>query len=1347
MNRARALVGVLLFIGTIQQAFADFIPLHDGFYQYLEVVNTYSDTPSGQTGAWFYGYDPLLAETVTGSAGPASGYAKTTAGRGTIAPIAESRSQSRAFILNGEDYYYQVVSDASIEYDLQLIKLHPDAPDDVIIPLRYTSMMTGGSTGRLKIEDLNTSTELVYEVYSGVGYEPYIIDSSISAVLGHTLRTWIYSGQLTASESSVPSAQVTGPVFQIDPNFMVPFLNNADGTIRYEHAVNLYSLAYPASIGYAGDFNTVTPFIDGCLPDPSILGSDGNPSVTGGETVTCQAIDPSGFRSYGPGIQDPMGDLDDMVVTITQDAIVTTDADQTETIGILGNNNDIYNVEGTIEANGDESVAIFLGNGNGNTVSNYGNIISRGVGSHAVQILGDEGLVYNTSVIATTNNHSAAVYLEGNGSGIINEGQVITNGIRSAAIVIEGDDGELLNDGIVQTTADQSAGLAYEGFIGLIDNDGEIGTQGVFSAGIASLGISSIHNTGQITTNSADAMGILALGPGHEIVNDGSGASNQIYTLGARAHGIALGLQEAVIPPDVEIPIELLNPAAGTITSSGPITTEGNEADAIHAFADDLELTNTGELTTFGADAFGISVDGSNAVVKLGDGAETGTITTRGLRANGIDVIGRNPTVIIDGGPTAATILVQGDDANGVDVIGFNAQVISTGMITVEGDESDGIDVFGDEATVENSGTIIVGTGLGSSSNSGLEVTSSDGRTKNLGTIQVLSDNSYGILALENGLAVTNGDTSNRGARIEVTGAGGIGVYAESDAPAIVNEGIITVRGDEATGIHAVTGVGSVSEVTSAGTINVSGTSAVGMRLAPNPVWATDTAGGFSPACAIVNDGTSKFINCGSIDFPNSDFGEGMFAENVANTTIENQNRIEGGGLSTRGIRVTSDLPSTLGERNNLVANVDSVIVTGENAVGIDVSGENNLILNGNGTIALPNDPFGNIKELTDPIGFTLHPNAQQFANEFTRDVPGGTILPISQVKVAGPNAVGVSIAGTGNRAGQVFSAQADNTLIEARGSNAIGVKLSGTGNLFVNAGEIDADGIGIQGGSGADSVTNQNIVVGGIDLAEGPDRLVLDTPSVIQGTVDGGTGTDELIFFVGGDLSTGPFEKVVDGDQFVNFEKGAKIGAGNLRVLDQLVLDMFTIYSGDTRVSGPARIITASNSIHIKEGGSLSGSGTAVGRVSIEGGALFPGDSIGNMNIDGDLVLESGLLEFEFSTDASDSLTINGDVFLNGGNIEVLLDYMPDQGDVLQLALYATALQIGAGFDGIFGTAAAGSNIAIGTQFLVSLGDEIFNATVTSAVPLPPSVYLLASALIMLIMIGRRRKNCGHAR
>ena len=62
MNKARALMGVLLFIGTIQQAFADFIPLNDGFYQYLEVVNTYSATPSGQTSAWFYGNDPLLIE-------------------------------------------------------------------------------------------------------------------------------------------------------------------------------------------------------------------------------------------------------------------------------------------------------------------------------------------------------------------------------------------------------------------------------------------------------------------------------------------------------------------------------------------------------------------------------------------------------------------------------------------------------------------------------------------------------------------------------------------------------------------------------------------------------------------------------------------------------------------------------------------------------------------------------------------------------------------------------------------------------------------------------------------------------------------------------------------------------------------------------------------------------------------------------------------------------------------------------------------------------------------------------------------------------------------------------------
>ena len=60
-------------------------------------------------------------------------------------------------------------------------------------------------------------------------------------------------------------------------------------------------------------------------------------------------------------------------------------------------------------------------------------------------------------------------------------------------------------------------------------------------------------------------------------------------------------------------------------------------------------------------------------------------------------------------------------------------------------------------------------------------------------------------------------------------------------------------------------------------------------------------------------------------------------------------------------------------------------------------------------------------------------------------------------------------------------------------------------------------------------------------------------------------------------------------------------------------------------------------------------------------------------------------------------------------------------------------------GFNGIRGIAAAGSDVPLGTQFTVALGGELYQGVVTSAVPIPPSVWLFGTGLLGLVGIARR--------
>ena len=178
----------------------------------------------------------------------------------------------------------------------------------------------------------------------------------------------------------------------------------------------------------------------------------------------------------------PLGDLNEMDIVITPGAIVRTDDDDTETIGIVGHDNKIFN-DGTILSTGDQSDAVFLlGSGHNDVeISSTGAISTRGETSIAVVALeGDQNSVLNQGVVTTEGDRSTAIFVEGDQTGVHNEGVITTDGFQSGAVVLEGDSVGIGNErnGDVQTSMDQSTGLVIEGDFGIIQNEGSIGTQG-----------------------------------------------------------------------------------------------------------------------------------------------------------------------------------------------------------------------------------------------------------------------------------------------------------------------------------------------------------------------------------------------------------------------------------------------------------------------------------------------------------------------------------------------------------------------------------------------------------------------------------------------------------------------------------------------------------------------------------------------------------------------------------------------------------------------------------------------------------------------------------------------------
>jgi hypothetical protein len=195
------------------------------------------------------------------------------------------------------------------------------------------------------------------------------------------------------------------------------------------------------------------------------------------------------------------------------------------------------------------------------------------------------------------------------------------------------------------------------------------------------------------------------------------------------------------------------------------------------------------------------------------------------------------------------------------------------------------------------------------------------------------------------------------------------------------------------------------------------------------------------------------------------------------------------------------------------------------------------------------------------------------------------------------------------------------------------------------------------------------------------------------------------------------------------------------LSLIDELYAESAHFTAGTTFTLLPGSTLDVTTAT-IETGGTLAGNGNVTGSVQSNGGALVTGASIGSISIGGDLFLNGGVLEFEAnSLSDKDELFVGGDAVFSDGFIDIYLGFTPDPEDILEFLVVQGTIDILDGFGGIRGIAAAGSDVPLGTQFTVALGEVIYQGTVSSAVPIPPSVWLFGSGLLGLIGIARRKK------
>ncbi len=210
-------------------------------------------------------------------------------------------------------------------------------------------------------------------------------------------------------------------------------------------------------------------------------------------------------------------------------------------------------------------------------------------------------------------------------------------------------------------------------------------------------------------------------------------------------------------------------------------------------------------------------------------------------------------------------------------------------------------------------------------------------------------------------------------------------------------------------------------------------------------------------------------------------------------------------------------------------------------------------------------------------------------------------------------------------------------------------------GGTFVNSGAIgstNSHGILIRNNSNAD-ITNSGTISGAVNaisFAAGggaafaaTHTLRLDTGSVLNGNVLGGSNTDNLVLLGSGNESIAKFLNFenlsVQGTDWTltgagTFSTSAEVQAGLLQVNGTLTSPAMTVHAG----------------------GALGGTGTVNGNVVVNG-TIAPGNSIGTLAIVGAYTQAAGsTYRVEISpAPASDLINITGAATLLGGTVNVI--------------------------------------------------------------------------------------------
>lgn len=468
--------------------------------------------------------------------------------------------------------------------------------------------------------------------------------------------------------------------------------------------------------------------------------------------------------------------------------------------------------------------------------------------------------------------------------------------------------------------------------------------------------------------------------------------------------------------------------------------------------------------------------------------------------------------------------------------------------------------------------------------------------------VTALTTPSFGTLEFDSWIfnaSASNYTVTNQLASGELTFSGA-GIVINGGSLTIISNSILSMRGSSSLGTATVdnsmfvwfygSSTAGRAIINNNNQVGFFGNSTAGNAIITNSPSATTSFNDYATAgnAQLINDGANTVFNFSGSTGPNGD------------------RKLTAGSIAGDGMFILGANQLTVGG-NNLSTTVSGRIV--DDVMGFPRGGS--LVKIGTGTMTLS--------------GFNSHAGGTTFA--------GGTVS-VSSENNLGDGLGGLTFnGGTLQITGTTFNATTRNITWGAAGGGldiadagntfTVSQALTGTGGLTkAGAGTLVLTGAntyrgvtnvtgGIlrQGASSAFSAASSYIVAAGATLDVGGFAATIGSLAG-NGTIATGTGA----LTAGSDNTSTTFAGVISGSgSFI------KTGTGRLEFAATQAPTVTTIINGGTLAVNSD--ITSSSSITVNAGGTLGGAGT-VGNVTMNGGTLAPGNSIGTLNVQGNLIL-----------------------------------------------------------------------------------------------------------------------------